>query len=124
YPYRPVGNPYSALFGDGLSQIGWTVHEYLLGSRRERPSEILHVHWPERAVSARNRGAGRAKFELFLRDVRRVRRVGGRVIWTAHNAVPHDARGDMQRAFRRFVDQVDGVVHLSRTGRAEVEATY
>ena len=125
YPFKPAGNPYTSLFCDALASGGWQVREYVLGATRtEQLPEVLHVHWPEQAFAGRGPLSSRVKRALFLRDLRQVRRSGGRVIWTAHNVVPHDGGRRVREAFRRFVDHVDGVVHLSKTGKAAVEATY
>ncbi len=125
YPHAPRGNPYTALLAGGLQEVGWNVRDYSPGSLRwRRPPEVLHVHWPEQAASARNRTLALVKLEMFLADVRRLRRAGGRVVWTAHNALPHDGGALRRLVTERFLRTVDGVVHLSQAGKYVVETLH
>lgn len=125
YPYQPKGNPYTALFGAALSEAGCQVSEYRPRLRRQRDyPAVLHVHWPEQAASARNLLFAQVKARLFLSEVRRIQRAGGRIIWTAHNDAPHEQNRLRGNAFEKFIDVVDGVVHLSDVGRQRLEGNH
>lgn len=118
-------NPYSELFARALESRGLAVHGYSPGLRRPTSKpDVFHVHWPEQAASGRNRIASAAKVHCFQRDVRSARRAGAAIIWTGHNVAPHEATPQRVRAFDAFVNGVDGILHLSETGRQTIEGNF
>ncbi|VXB20531.1 glycosyltransferase family 4 protein [Citricoccus sp. K5] len=103
YGYGPVvrGNPYQSLtyraFGDhGLALVPvtdpWDFGS-LIHLRGQARGIIYHLHWlsfvhqgaasPRKAAELTNR---------FMAEVRAFRAAGGKVIWTVHNMVSHEAR--------------------------------
>ena len=53
--------------------------------------DVLHAHWPDKALNApRGWGRGRAAAALAISQAAHLR--GARVVWTAHNAEPHESR--------------------------------
>lgn len=95
------GNPYQALLYAGLPDVGirpvngFDVDTVLGLARALRggPELVVHLHWLN-VVTAKNRNdqeAGAAA-ERFLDYLREIRCAGGRLLWTVHNAVPHDSK--------------------------------
>jgi glycosyltransferase involved in cell wall biosynthesis len=92
----------------------------------------LHLHWPEYLLHGRLARrfplACDAAYRGLLLAMDRVRRDGGRVIWTAHNLAPHGypaphAAAAYQRWSREIFARVDTVVAMSPSGvRAVREA--
>jgi glycosyltransferase involved in cell wall biosynthesis len=86
-----------------------------------RGVRIVHIHWTF-GFSRSSRGfAGlfaRWWFEVFLR----VARVSGlRVVWTAHNILPHEAVFDNDLTARRVLaSRADAIIALSPHGALEV----
>ncbi len=55
--------------------------------------DIFHVHWPEAIGNIRARRYQRLRGALigwqFRRTIRRIKASGGKIIWTAHDILPH-----------------------------------
>lgn len=91
-------NPYQRLLRDGLRPNGVEV-EFLerlpdsgwLHARRAE-MDILHFHWLDGLYMDRLRTP--LQIGRFVARIRLARRLGYRVVWTAHNILPH------RRAFR------------------------
>jgi glycosyltransferase involved in cell wall biosynthesis len=96
-----------------------------LAALRARGYRILHVHWtfgfrPAAARSRTARRAWRSWFELVLRVTRRL---GLRLVWTAHNALPHAPVFDDDLAARRaLVNAAAVTIGHSATALAELAA--
>lgn len=119
-------NPYTSMLYTHLQRLGVRVKEFSPVSALRGGYDILHVHWPDKALDAGTWGgrAVRALAALTLVGFARMR--GARVVWTAHNAEPHESRHPaLERWFwSRFVRRVDAVLHPSAAGQRAVEARY
>ena len=82
----------------------------------------LHLHWPDTCSTAASPAASprfpRPHIGALLRTIDRVKRSGGRVIWTAHNLAPHGypsphAEATYARLSRGDFPRVDTVMTLS-----------
>ncbi len=52
---------------------------------------IFHIHWEEAIFrGCADRQAGRNKLRRFLQELHKYRDAGGKIVWTVHNAIPHD----------------------------------
>ncbi|HKU59906.1 MAG TPA: glycosyltransferase [Gemmatimonadales bacterium] len=119
-------NPYTWLLYSHLAPLGVRTEDFTFARALRGGYDVLHLHWPDKALNARwlpVRAAGAAG---ALAVIAAARRHGARVVWTAHNAKPHESRHP--RLERRFwtavVGGVDGVIHLSQAGQRMVEARY
>jgi len=121
-------NPYNSLLYAQIQAQGQPVAEF--GWRRVvklQLADILHVHWPERQILPpgwRLRKMG--EFLLFRFYLWAVRLHGGKVVWTAHNAFPHDEPRSRLNLFlwARFLAKLDGVTYLSEESRRQIQADY
>lgn len=97
-------NPYGELLAEALRAQGVEV---VLGDgprrfpvlplvfawlRAGRP-EVLHLHWTHRYLARRPLGRAVARVRTSL-ELRLLRRVGVRIVWTIHNVGVHDGRRD------------------------------
>jgi beta-1,4-mannosyltransferase len=119
-------NPYTWLLYSHLARLGVEVRDFTPARVLRGGYDLLHIHWPEKALTAlplvgRAGGAGTA---LALLGAARAH--GARIVWTAHNARPHEARDTrLERWYwARVVNRVDGVIHPSEAGRSAVEARF
>lgn len=119
-------NPYTWLLYSHLAQLGVEVRDFSPARVLRGGYDLLHIHWPEKALTAlpllgKPGGAGAA-----LGMLEAARRHGAGIVWTAHNARPHEFRDTaLERWYwTQVVRRVDGVIHLSETSRAAVEARF
>lgn len=108
----PGSNPYLHLLSSGLERAGVDVVPYTRDAYLRFDFDIWHLHWPENVLLERNPVS--ASLKLFLRIVL-AKSHGIRIVWTAHNAKPHEAHSEhLARMFwLPFSALVDGVLSLS-----------
>ncbi|HEY8259046.1 MAG TPA: glycosyltransferase [Gemmatimonadales bacterium] len=119
-------NPYTSLLYTHLERLGVRVQEFSPGRALRGGYDILHVHWPDKALDA-DSWAGRAIRAVAARALVGIARLrGAHVVWTAHNAEPHESTHPaLERWFwSGFVRQVDAVLHPSAAGQRAVETRY
>jgi beta-1,4-mannosyltransferase len=119
-------NPYTWLLYTHLAPLGVRTEEFSPARALRGGYDILQVHWPDKALNARRLPVRAAGALAALASLDAARRGGARVVWTAHNADPHESRHpDLERRFwSALVRRVDGVIHLSEAGRRMVEARF
>ncbi|MFM2417331.1 MAG: hypothetical protein RL385_2054 [Pseudomonadota bacterium] len=127
-----AGNPYMGMLNTGLRALHTDVRRCSLIRPWQR-GDVIHVQWFESLYMERFIRRSPLLFELacrsFLWKVRRTKRRGGRLVWTAHNLKPHDPvlpthRSAWERWLPRFMREVDDVICLSDASRAPVRARY
>jgi glycosyltransferase involved in cell wall biosynthesis len=119
-------NPYTWLLYTHLAALGVRVRDFTPARALRGGYDILHMHWPEKALNARSlpgRVAGAAA-ALAMLDAAHLHRA--RVVWTAHNAWPHESRHHRLEDWywSAVVRRVDGVIHPSAAGRRAAETRY
>ncbi|MGH7581010.1 MAG: glycosyltransferase [Gemmatimonadales bacterium] len=119
-------NPYTWLLYTHLAALGVEVRDFTPARALRGGYDVLHLHWPEKALNAGSL-AGRiagAAAALALLDA--AHRHGARVVWTAHNAQPHESRHPRLEGWywSAVVRRVDAVIHPSEAGRQAVAARY
>lgn len=112
-------NPYLRLLIEGLGPRYHVTH--MQARTLGQDADILHVHWPEnlfRIGSLRNAAwTGIIAWNLN-RTIARIRRNGGALVWTAHNAERHDPVAPVLGRFyaaqmRAFFRSVDMAIAMS-----------
>jgi beta-1,4-mannosyltransferase len=134
--YPAVGvqneNRYLDILVKGLRDIGvevegWTKHLSF------QTGDVFHVHWPEivSGIHERDRlnafrGAWIA-FQFFS-TIRRIKKRGGRVVWTVHDLAPHAAalRTSAYHAkfVKRFMAEVDIALSLTTAGFDQIREKF
>jgi beta-1,4-mannosyltransferase len=119
-------NPYTWLLCTHLTNLGVEVRDFTPWRALRGGYDVLHLHWPEKALNAESlagRIAGAAAALLLLEAARRH---GARVVWTAHNAQPHESRHPRFETWywSAVVRRVDAVIHPSAAGRETVVARF
>ena len=120
-------NPYNSLLYRAVSSAGNVTvceHSYMM---RPWECEILHVHWPEYDVLPRS-----ARLLAYMKTTGAwawllvARLAGVKLVWTAHNAFPHDKERSALNLFlwKRFLANLDGVVFPSEESRSIVTEEY
>ena len=92
FPRREID--YTVLLYLALERCGVRVIEgifsglWLLKSLRR--NDIVHFHWPSFYYAAKGRGASLVAAARWLAILALIRLRGARIVWTAHNLLPHD----------------------------------
>ena len=120
-------NPYNFLLYSHLQKLGVTVLD--LGDVVRSPQQmwrvfwqgvdILHIHWPEYALSLPFSRMLLHAFTLFASSIWHRSR-GGKVVWTVHNLSPHEDRYPflVKWFYRALAHVVDGLIFLTETSRS------
>lgn len=121
-------NPYNSLLYAQIQAQGQRVHEFSWRRVLQlQLPDVLHVHWPERQVLApRRQWRQVVEFLLFRVYVWATRVRGGKLVWTAHNAFPHDRPRNALNLFlwTRFLTRLDGVIYLSGASQRQIETEF
>jgi glycosyltransferase involved in cell wall biosynthesis len=119
-------NPYTWLLYTHLAELGVAVSDFTPARALRGGYDILHVHWPEKAMMV-NGLAARLAGAAGGRTVFTAARIhGASIVWTTHNARPHECRdtGLERWYWSGVLRRVDGVIHPSAASQAAVESTY
>lgn len=128
---NPNENRYIDILVSGLRAQGCTVipfHKHL----ETQSADIFHVHWPEVFAGIRLRPWQKLRGDVigvnFKLTIDRIRRSGGRLVWTVHDLDPHDSRlvkdPYYQRLMEMFEARVDGLISLTERGVPQIRAHF
>lgn len=108
-------NAYQPMLMEAQKKAGWDVIDGGGGGnflrsvvRRWRP-DILHMHWLHPYLLRQGRFNSWLRGIRLLQEIRLIRLMGTRIVWTVHNLVNHDqTNSDIElKLTRRFVRQCD-----------------
>ena len=119
-----TSNPYNSLLYRSLQARGVQVEEFTARRRLSRGVDVLHVHWPEQVPRSSFTPVAALRAFVFLKRVTHLRASGAKLVWTVHNARPHEpARPWLWGLYwRRFLRQLDGVIFLTNSSRKDAVA--
>ena len=93
------GNPYQRMLYAGLPGIGARaipvkdVTGHLASQAESDDPGVFHLHWTNPILQpAESHLEARERLDAFTRALESFVAAGGRLIWTIHNVLPHDAR--------------------------------
>ncbi len=116
FPDFTAGSPYQARLAETLAPHGWAVRPGDIAAAilaaRTAPA-VFHLHWEQPAyVAAAHEAGALALAEDFLRALDVFRAAGGLLVWTLHNASPHEERFPaVNTAMQRGLAQRADLVH-------------
>jgi glycosyltransferase involved in cell wall biosynthesis len=120
FPPRLPSNPYCELLYGHVRRLGVDVVSGDSGVRwlwrARRRVAALHFHWPERHFRS---GSFRSALGFAVRLVV-ARALGHRIVWTVHNAHPHDDATRGARLVRRTLLRLATLVVHCESARAEL----
>jgi beta-1,4-mannosyltransferase len=119
-------NPYTWLLYSHLAALGVRVEEFTVARALRGGYDVFHVHWPDKALTGGRWVVAAAGAAAALASLDAAHFHGARIVWTAHNAHPHESRHPRleRRFWAAFVRRVDAVIHPSAAGQQEVHARY
>ena len=88
---------------------------------------IFHLHWVNFLFKdVRLKGQARRNVSAFLKDLTAFKREGGRIVWTVHNVISHDATfPELEIDLARRIAELADVIHLhSAASLPEVRETF
>jgi len=128
-------NPYQMLLAEALRAHGvqvtlgegpshHPVAPLMLAWIRAGMPRVIHLHWVHRYLKA-VRGRRRWAARRTLWELRILRALGVRIVWTLHNIGDHDRHRDKLEMLthRRLVERTDAVIcHCDATRQLAIEA--
>jgi beta-1,4-mannosyltransferase len=116
YPDFRGSNPYQDLLARALScdaKVRTGTITDALEAAATAPT-VFHLHWEDTIYAgASNECDASTITEVFLFELAVFRNLGGRVVWTVHNATPHeDAFPTVSAGLRRALAEQADVVHV------------
>ena len=95
FPRHVAGNPYCDLLYRRLLALGVHVESEAEMSarwlvRNRKRVAVLHIHWPEFYYRGRGGAATLRGVAGFLSCLGLAKALGYRIVWTIHNALPHE----------------------------------
>jgi beta-1,4-mannosyltransferase len=86
----------------------------------------LHLHWTNKVLEdSPNEAAARAALEKFVARLDRLLAAGGHLIWTVHNAIPHDARlPAFEAALQQAIVDRSTIVHVLSANTRQAVAEW
>lgn len=123
-PAHSVLNTFINRFSAGLSNGGYRVEEFSWKPLQLARAKVAIFHWPNEFFATTSRSAV-LKTVAKLRLLRAAKSLGGmRLIWVAHNALPHDRQLSSPARTQQFLDAVDGIIYLSRHSADTIRSLY
>jgi len=131
FPRTVRGNPYCDLLYRRVAELGTRLVEqpelsarWLVANRGR--VQVLHLHWPELYYRGPGGRVTPRSAAGFVAALVAARVLGYRIVWTVHNALPHERQGAADRALRwilcrtaRLVVHGEGARRaLKRAGRS------
>lgn len=114
-------NAFTGRFAQALRNAGVQPVEYEWGLRSLMRCDAVIFHWPDAFMNAQDwKFASKQLLRLWFCKVA----CGLKVVWLAHNALPHDAQGSGAIFRHAFLRSLDGVIYLSERSRELVRAAH
>ncbi len=125
-------NPYQALlyrnaWSHGLGPVPlWSIEdlERVLDSVPDDVRVVLHLHWVNRVIhGAADAGEAQARVDGFAARLDRAVARGTRIVWTAHNVLPHDTPFEAaDTELRRAIVARATLIHVLAASTVELAA--
>jgi beta-1,4-mannosyltransferase len=123
-PLNGADNSFLGTFSDAISEQGYGVREFRWSSLGLRKTDFIFLHWPDELLRTKRKiGLIRSLGKLAVIQVAKML-WGTKLIWIAHNAMPHDAAKVNSLSQRWFLRLLDGVIFLSEYSRKLIFELY
>ena len=118
-------NPYNALLYSHIKALAQPqtkicVQEYSHKKALLEKYDIIHFHWPDGYINQKQMFKTIQRSILFCVIVLIVKLKGSNIVWTVHNAAPHDAYQPRFSYFfmNWFAKQCDGLIFMNEESKA------
>ena len=111
-------NPYNATLYSALQRLGVVVREFSKKSLLLERWHILHLHWPDGALNARQAPVAAMHIVYLGAKLLYAKMCGAKIVWTVHNLRAHNTAYPRLEwlLWRTYVPLVDGAISLSHSG--------
>lgn len=121
--YTPVArmNPFQGLLYKSFWKEGYALtpisrpllFEQLIGLKAHVETVALHLHWHSVVLAgAKDRREAKARSASFKERVENFKDQGGKIVWTVHNVLPHDAEFmEEEMDLQSFIADSSDVIH-------------
>ncbi len=120
-PLASEFNEFNSLFATALENAGARPVEYNWGLRSLSRCDAVIFHWPDQFIKT---GQSLSAFKQILRIAILRRTHGLKVVWVAHNVLPHDTDGRGSLLRTAFMNSLDGVIYLSKQSQRLVHEAH
>lgn len=125
------GNRYLDILVDGLRSKNIEVDDWNKHFSTQN-GHVFHIHWPELVADITHRKwqylRGQWIARQLFRTIKRIKKRGGKLVWTAHNLVPHSQvvrRSAFHRRFMaQFIPAVDVVISMTEDCIEDIKRSY
>ncbi len=133
FPDYRRGNPFLTMLFSRLDDVGATAQpvpdlwQHLASAAASADPGVLNLHWTAPILDgASSETEARGRAAELARLLRAFRSAGGRLVWTVHNVLPHDAPyADSQvEVCRILADQADLIHVLTEATFRATEPVY
>ncbi len=117
-----IMNPFQAMLNSRLLEhnllsVPSTTVSTATELRKKLPTSIpvvLHIHWTHQVLHGISDAAdARKAMDAYLKSVQQVKDAGVHLVWTVHNAMPHDAiHEDLEAQLQSRLLQMADLVHV------------
>ncbi|BFM05921.1 glycosyltransferase [Halioxenophilus aromaticivorans] len=118
-------NPYNHILYQAMAEFAY-VGEFHSRKMHWAGENILHVHWPDMLLRGRRTWRIKIRFRRLAKMVAKLKRNGGKLVWTVHNLKPHNPTHPQlaDRLMAEFVSWVDGFIFLTDESRGQFLAAF
>ncbi|MYM62936.1 glycosyltransferase family 4 protein [Pseudomaricurvus sp. HS19] len=119
-------NPYLKLFYGSLRARGAEIYD-ITDTPETVVADVVHLHWPERFLRKLNKRQNKKALLRFLFTLANYKRRKIPIVWTVHNALPHEKHASRLSTavfYRVLTYLVDGCLYMSETGRSQCESIH
>lgn len=106
----------------GWSMRGTLDLDEVIGWLTRHDGPVFHLHWTTKITEdAASEVEARARAARIVQAMRSFQRDGGAIVWTIHNALPHDAKfTEAARDLHRELAELVDVIHVLSPSTASV----
>lgn len=131
YPDYRATNAYQSIIYSNLTENAKvspvkSVQE-VLDALKNGSSVLFHLHWIDPIfASAKTEDDKRLVAHVFTQQLREIRRLGGKIVWTIHNEFPHDRNNiEFLQNFYAEVARLAHKIHVhSEAAKAIISKSY
>jgi beta-1,4-mannosyltransferase len=129
FPDYTASNPYQALLATALD-ASWDVRFGPIGQALDDTLQgahsVFHLHWEDAIYrAAASEPEANAMAVTFLAECEAFRASRGRLVWTMHNAAPHENRFPAtDAALRRELAAMADCIHVHNEAGAKLALSY